>query len=171
MSKGKELRKELQVEAAITRNYLKRVPFDQSEYQPTEKSEKLGRLAIHVAEIIAWWSQMIHHEKMDFINFEPEEIANTEELLSYFDKLLDKSLSSLEEVKDEEFEKEWSMTYGDQILFTLLKLKVARTFCMNHLIHHRAQLSVYLRLLDIPIPAVYGPSADDEDVVIVDLLK
>jgi uncharacterized damage-inducible protein DinB len=71
-------------------------------------------------------------------------------------------------MKDEEFSKEWSMKHGDEILFTLQKKQVARLFCMNHLIHHRAQLGVYLRILGIDVPATYGPSADDEDVILIE---
>ena len=102
---------------------------------------------------------------MDFENFEPKDIHSTDELLVYFDALLAEAQTALATVKNKEFEKDWSMTYGDEILFTLPKKQVARIFCMNHLVHHRAQLGVYLRLLNIPVPATYGPSADDEDVI------
>ena len=87
-------------------------------------------------------------------------------MLSYFDELLAEATQALLKVKDEEFEKEWSMTYGKEVLFTLPKKQVARLFCMNHLVHHRAQLGVYLRILIIPLPSVYGPSADDEHVIL-----
>lgn len=167
MKIGQELLKELTLEAAVTRKFLANVPFDKLDYKPSEKSETLGRLAIHVAEIIAWWTSCIESEKLDFIDFEPKEIISTEELLAYFDTLLSEAKSSLIEVPDEEFEKEWSMTHGDDVLFTLSKLQVARLFCMNHLVHHRAQLGMYLRLLDVPVPATYGPSADDEDVILI----
>ena len=169
MTKGQLFLKELTLESEVTRRYLESVPFDKSDFKPAEKSEALGRLAIHVAEITAWWTSCVKDDKLDFINFEPKVIKTTVELLSYFDSLLDEAKQSLAEVKDEEFEKEWSMTYGDEILFTLPKFQVARIFCMNHLIHHRAQLGVYLRLLDIPVPAVYGPSADDENVTLINL--
>ena len=74
---------------------------------------------------------------------------------------------ALAEVTDEELEKDWSMTHGEEALFTLPKKQVLRLFCMNHLVHHRAQLGTYLRLLNISVPAVYGPSADDEDVILI----
>ena len=74
---------------------------------------------------------------------------------------------SLMNVQEYELEKEWSMTYGDQVHFTLPKKQVLRMFCMNHLVHHRAQLGVYLRILDISVPATYGPSADDDEVILV----
>ncbi|MEP6924079.1 MAG: DinB family protein [Pyrinomonadaceae bacterium] len=167
MTLGQELLKELTLEATVTRRFLERVPFDKLEYKPTEKSETLGRLSIHVAEIVAWWKECIDNDKLDFIDFEPKDIKSTEELLSYFDRLLTEAKKSLSEVKDDEFEKEWSMTHGDEILFTLPKKQVARLFCMNHFIHHRSQLGVYLRLLGISVPATYGPSADDENVILI----
>jgi uncharacterized damage-inducible protein DinB len=167
MKIGQELLQELTIEAEVTRRFLESVPFDQLDFQPTEKSETLGRLAIHVAEIIACWTSCIENDKLDFIDFEPKDIKSKEELLAYFDNLLAIAKSSLINAKDEIFEKEWSMTYGDEILFTLPKKQVARIFCMNHLVHHRAQLGIYLRLLDIPVPATYGPSADDENVLLI----
>jgi uncharacterized damage-inducible protein DinB len=167
MTIGQEFLQELTVEAAVIRKYLENVPFGKLEYRPTEKSETLGRLAIHVAEIIAWWTSVVETNKLDFIDFEPKDIKSKEELLSYFDSLLVAAKNSLANANDEEFKNEWSMTYGDDILFTLPKKQVARLFCMNHLVHHRSQLGVYLRLLNIPVPATYGPSADDEDVTLI----
>ena len=167
MALANDLLNELKGEAIVTRKYLERVPFDKQDFQPHEKSEKLGRLAIHVAEIIAWWKECIINDELDFINFEPKEINSTEELLAYFDELLKEAIETLSEAKNKDFEKEWSMRHGEDILFTLPKKQVVRTFCMNHLIHHRAQLGVYLRILDIPVPATYGPSADDEDVTLI----
>ena len=167
MTIGLELLQELTLEATVTRLYLDSVPFDKLDYKPTAKSESLGRLTIHVAEIIAWWTSCIDNDKLDFIDFEPKDIKTKGELLSYFDNLLADAIPSLTTVKDVEFDKDWSMTYGEDILFTLPKRQVARLFCMNHLVHHRSQLGVYLRLLDIPVPATYGPSADDDDVILI----
>lgn len=167
MTIGQELSLELTLEAAVTRLFLERVPFDRIDYKPTEKSETLGRLAIHVAEILAWWKATIEQDQLDFIDFEPKEIKTIDALLSYFDQLLAEAKKALSAVKDEEFAKEWSMAHGEQVLFTLPKKQVVRIFCMNHLVHHRAQLGVYLRLLDIPVPATYGPSADDESVILI----
>lgn len=164
---GQELLKELELEALVTRHYLERVPFEKLEFRPSEKSESLGRLAIHIAEIIAWCTSCVESDKLDFIDFEPKDIQSTEELLNYFDDLLESAKKSLSEANNEEFEKEWSMVHGEEILFTLPKKQVARLFCMNHLVHHRAQLGVYLRLLDVDVPATYGPSADDENVILI----
>jgi len=143
------------------------VPFDKKDFRPAEKSEALGRLAIHLAEITAWWTSCIEDDKLDFKDFEPREINSSAALLAYFDQLLESAKRSLKEAKDEVFDTDWSMTHGDEILFTLPKKQVVRIFCMNHLVHHRAQLGVYLRILDIPIPAVYGPSADDDEVSLI----
>jgi uncharacterized damage-inducible protein DinB len=167
MTIGQELLQELTLEAAVTRRYLDSVPFDNLSYKPTEKSETLGRLAVHVAEIVAWWTSVVETNKLDFIDFEPKNIKSKAELLSYFDKLLADAKNSLATAKDEEFQNEWSMTYGDEILFTLPKKQVARLFCMNHLVHHRSQLGMYLRLLGIKVPAAYGPSADDDEVILI----
>ncbi len=167
MTLGEAFLGELILESEVTRRYLESVPFEKKDYKPAEKSETLGRLAIHLAEIMAWWSACIKKDKLDFIDFEPKDINSTAELLAYFDQLLEQAKNDLSEVKDEEFDKDWSMTYGEEVLFTLPKKQVARTFCMNHLVHHRAQLGVYLRMLDIPVPAVYGPSADDEHVTTI----
>jgi len=164
---GQSFLQELLLESIVTRKYLASVPFEKADFKVAEKSETLGRLAIHVAEITAWWTSCVKDNKLDFIDFEPKDIQNTKELLAYFDQLLAEAKTALLEVKDEEFDKDWSMTYGDDILFTLPKKQVARIFCMNHLVHHRAQLGVYLRMLNIPVPAVYGPSADDEDVIMI----
>ncbi len=167
MTIGEEFLKELSLESQVTRRYLERVPFEKKDFKSAEKSETLGRLAIHVAEITAWWTSCIKDDKLDFIDFEPKDINTTEALLAYFDELLAEAKNALSEVEDKEFEKEWSMTYGDEVLFTLPKKQVARVFCMNHLIHHRAQLGVYLRMLGVSVPAAYGPSADDENVILV----
>ncbi len=166
MSLAKKLLAEFTLEAAVTRRYLASVPFDKADFQPHEKSEKLGRLAIHVAEIIAWWKESILHEELDFIDFEPKNIQSTAELLTYFDALVEATKTVLRQVTNKDFKGNWTMRHGEEILFTLPKEQVVRIFCMNHLVHHRAQLGVYLRLLDIPVPAAYGPSADDYDIIL-----
>ena len=167
MTTGKELLQELTLEAEVTRRFLERVPFDKALFKPHPHSESMGRLAIHVAEIVAWWKACIENEKLDFINFEPKAINSSQELLLYFDNLLSEAKAALATVNEEELEKEWSMTHGDDNLFTLPKKQVLRLFCMNHFVHHRSQLGVYLRLLNIPVPATYGPSADDEDILLI----
>jgi len=167
MSIATDFLNELKLEAEVTRRYLELVPFDKTDYKPHPKSEQLGRLAIHIAEILSWWKSCIENDELNFIDFEPEDISSTEELLSYYDRLLGEAETTLTNAANVDFNAPWSMKYGEEILFTLPKSQVARIFCMNHFIHHRAQLGVYLRLLGIPVPATYGPSADDENVILI----
>ncbi len=128
MTIGLKLLKELTLEGAVTRRFLERVPFDKAEFRLHEKSEQLGHLAIHVAEIIAWWKECIDNDGLDFIDFKQKEIKSTAELLSYFDDLLTVAKKALSEVEDEELEKNWSMTHGEDVLFTLPKKQVLRFF-------------------------------------------
>jgi uncharacterized damage-inducible protein DinB len=110
----------------------------------------------------------LEENEMDFDGFEPEQIETTETLLEYFDKLYTEALNAFTNAKDEVLEEYWSMKDGDEVYMTLPKKQILRIFCMNHLVHHRAQLGVYLRLLNIEIPATYGPSADDYQVSMLD---
>ena len=163
-----EITNELRQEAGVTRRYLEQVDFGDRNFQPHNNSEKLGRLAIHVAEIIAWWKNILEHEELNFLNFEPKPIDSTEELLTFYDHLCGEAMTSLTKASESQLDKNWSMKYGDEILFTLNKREVLRKFCMNHLIHHRAQLGIYLRMLGKSIPATYGPSADDTNVTLIE---
>lgn len=167
MSIATDFLNELKLEAEVTRRYLESVPFDRADYKPHAKSEQLGRLAIHIAELLSWWKSIIKSNSLNFIDFEPEDISSTEELLSYFDGLLDEAEVALKGAVDTDFDAQWSMCYGEKVLFTLPKKQVARIFCLNHFVHHRAQLGVYLRLLGIPVPATYGPSADDQHITLI----
>lgn len=159
---------ELKQEGAVTRRYLEKVDFGRADFKPHEKSEKLGRLAIHLVELMTWWKNVLTQNELNFIDFEPKEIKTTSELLNYFDDLLKEATAAIENAHESELEKDWSMKYGDKTLFTISKKEVLRKFCLNHLIHHRAQLGVYLRMLDISIPAIYGPSADDKNVTLIE---
>ncbi len=163
----KDLIEELKLEAIVTRRYLELVPFDSLAYKPSEKSESLGRLAVHIAEIISWWTSVAESDKLDFKQFEPQTFSTKSELLSYFDQLLNDALNSLSKLSEKDLIKDWSMVYGKQVLFTLTKNQVFRLFCMNHFVHHRAQLGVYFRMLDIMVPATYGPSADDDHIILI----
>lgn len=153
---------ELKEEAATTRKLLELVPFEKADFKPHEKSMTLKRLSVHVAEISGWWKECLINDELDFSkgDFIPKEFNSTAELLAYHDSLVEKAEKILTEIAEEEFQKPWTMRNGEQIYFTMPKSKVVRSWCMNHLYHHRAQLSVYLRLLNIPLPATYGPSAD-----------
>lgn len=163
MSIAQSFLMELTEEAKATKAILARVPFDNPAYKPHEKSMELLKLAVHVAEMNDWIETTIRTEQLDFAveEYKPFEPKNSEELLQYFDEYLEKAKKILETTTDETLMQNWTMRNGEQVYFTLPKVVVLRSFCFNHLIHHRAQLGVYLRLLNIPLPGSYGPTADE----------
>ena len=163
----KEIKAELTQEAAVTRKFLERVDFSHSEFKPHPKSESFGRLAVHVAELLMWWENCLTTNELNFEGFEPKKFNQTEELLVYFDELLFKVLNLLETAEDSILTERWQMKLGDELLFESNKKEVLRKFCMNHLVHHRAQLGMYLRLLNIPVPATYGPSEDEGEILLI----
>jgi len=151
-------------EIKSTRKMLERVPFEKSEWKPHPKSMTLGRLATHVAEIPNWLTVTIETNELDFAKgYAQNKPTNKEELLKLFDDYADQSIKILKNATDEDFKSNWTMRNGEHIYFTLPKATVARNFAFNHLYHHRGQLSVYLRLLEVPIPGMYGPSADEKN--------
>jgi uncharacterized damage-inducible protein DinB len=164
MSVKSALMGELKHESSLTRKMLERVPLDKKDWKPHEKSMTLGRLASHVAEITHWISDIIHIDDFDFkkdFNFNTRTAATSEELLEIFQTTLDKAIKDLSTVDENELEKNWTVRRGEQIMFVTSKKISIRNWTMNHMIHHRGQLSVYLRLLDVPVPGMYGPSADE----------
>jgi uncharacterized damage-inducible protein DinB len=154
---------ELEHEAATTRKILERIPLEMFDYKPHEKSMTMGRLASHVVEMADWISDTCTKDEIDFAmgDYKPFVPETTEELLEYQDKLIAKAIESLKITSDEDMRKPWTLKNGEHTIFTLPKISVLRTFCMNHIWHHRGQLSVYLRLNDIPVPSIYGPTADE----------
>jgi uncharacterized damage-inducible protein DinB len=154
---------ELENEAKVTRTVLERVPADKFDWKPHEKSMTFGRLASHVAEMFGWTASTLTSDVLDFATMEytPFEPKSTEQLLAFFDDHIAKAKAALAETSDEKFLTNWTMRNGETEYFTMPKVAVQRSFVMNHIIHHRGQLSVYLRLNDIPVPSIYGPSADE----------
>ena len=155
---------ELKTEAFLTKKILERVPLDKATWKPHEKSMSLGRLATHVAEIPHWISRVITIDDFDFLvqGFSSHVAVSQEELLSIFNDKLNKAIADLESMDDESFEKTWTVRRGEQVFYQLKKKTALRSWGLNHLIHHRGQLSVYLRLIDVPVPGMYGPSADEK---------
>jgi len=162
MTKAEILLAEVKQEAKTTRALLERVPMDKADFKPHEKSMTLGRLSTHVAEISGWWKECLVHDELDFSkgDFTPKKFTSSAELVAFHDDLVAKTVKILSEASDEKFNENWTMRNGEQIYFTMPKGEVVRTWCMNHLYHHRAQLTVYLRLLDVALPSIYGPTAD-----------
>ena len=154
---------ELENEAKVTRTCLERVPADKFDWKPHEKSMTFGRLASHIAEMFGWTKETLRSDVLDFSTMEytPFEPKTNEDLLAFFDDHIAKAKAIIAETSDETFLTDWTMRNGEQVYFTMPKVAVMRSFVMNHIIHHRGQLSVYLRLNDIPVPSLYGPSADE----------
>jgi uncharacterized damage-inducible protein DinB len=155
---------ELKQEAATTRKILKIVPLEKGDWKPHVKNFSLLQLASHVAELPNYLYTTISTDELDFAksNYKPSTPTSSEELLSIFEKNLKNAEEALSGCSDDEMGKNWTMRNGDTIFFSSPKASVVRSLCLNHLVHHRAQLGLYLRLLDVPIPGSYGPSADDK---------
>lgn len=154
---------EMEQEAAVARKCLERVPAEKFDWKPHEKSMTFIRLASHVAEMFGWTMTTLEHQELDFskTDYKPVELKTTEELVELLDKKVSEAIACLKNTPDETFVEGWTMRNGEQVYFTMSKIAVMRSFVMNHIVHHRGQLSVYLRLNDIPVPPMYGPSADE----------
>lgn len=155
---------ELQEESKSTKRMLECIPNEKLLWKPHDKSMTLSRLASHIAELTGWVSSILDYDELDLgkINFKAPEIKNNSDILKIFADNLDKALQSLNRTTDDEFIKNWTLRKNETIYFTLPKIVCIRTFCLNHLYHHRGQLTVYFRLLNIPVPSSYGPTADEK---------
>lgn len=149
-------------EAATTRKMLSRVPADKYGWQPHPKSMKMGELAVHLADIPGWIDMALNTQVWDMAvtPYVPAKVTNTEELLQLFEQSYQKGLTALEQARSEDLLGTWEMRNGDQVYAKLTKYETIR-HSFSQTSHHRAQLGVYLRLLDIPVPGSYGPSADE----------
>jgi len=163
MSMNEPLIMELQHEAESTRKMLERLPKEKLTWKPHEKSMSLGRLAMHLAEIPGWVNATLLADELDFskMDYKMVEATSSEEAVKLFDEKLASALDVLKNTEDATMMNMWTMRDGETVYFTLPKIAVLRSFVYSHLIHHRGQMSVYLRLLDVPVPGSYGPSADD----------
>jgi uncharacterized damage-inducible protein DinB len=163
MSATAAIIQELEQEAATTRRVLERVPSDKLSWKPHDKSMSLGTLAMHVAMSPGYVSEWAVKDTMKFAGGEaPPSPKSTDEILSAHDAGLAKAKSNLNAIGDAGLGKMWSMETPDgKPILTMPKGTLVRSIVMNHVYHHRGQLSVYLRLLDVPVPSIYGPSADE----------
>ena len=154
---------ELEYESKSTHKMLERLPVGSLGWSPHPKSMSLGRLAGHLCEIPAWLEPTINSEELDFAvqKYEPYIPSSIEDLVQTFDSNIENGLRVLKDQTDEHLLKSWRLRMGEQIIFEMPRIAVLRGFVLKHLIHHRGQMSVYIRLLDIPVPAIYGPSADE----------
>ena len=156
------LLKEMDQEAKTTRNMLGRVPDDKYDWQPHEKSMTIRNLATHIAELPTWVTLALTTNGLDFATapYEPVAINNTAELLDFFERSLADGKASLSQATDEQLEPIWTLRNGEEIYSKTTKGEMIR-ITFSQIVHHRAQLGVDLRLLNIPIPGSYGPSADE----------
>jgi len=161
MSISETLLPEFDQEMATTRRLLERVPSDKGKWKPHEKSFPLGHLAQLVAGMPGWITNALRETSLNLGSFPGYTYEKTETLLSAFDKNVKEARQAIAASKDADYSVPWSLKHGDQVLFTLPRAAVVRTN-ISHLIHHRGQLTVYLRLLDVPIPSIYGPTADEK---------
>lgn len=160
MSIGQSLLPEFDLEMASTRRLLERVPSDKGQWKPHPKSFPLGHLAQLVSIMPGWLTRTVRDTEIDLAKSSGYSFEKTETLLSQFDQLVREARAALAAAKDEDFDVTWSLKHGQRILFSAPRGTVVRSN-INHLIHHRGQLTVYLRLLDVPIPGMYGPTADE----------
>ena len=154
-------------EMANTRKTLERVPDDKPNWKPHEKSWAMMELATHVANIPSWTALTLAADSFDMAPKDGDapkvpEAGSKDEALEMFDKNVSEARAAIEAASDEDLMKSWSLLSGGETLFSMPKIAVLRNFVLNHTIHHRAQLGMYLRLNDIPVPAIYGPSADEQ---------
>jgi|SRR5215469_4424359 len=166
MTIGQSMLPEFDQEMQNTRKILERVPDDKWGWKPHEKSGTVGWLAGHVATLPDWLTTTIRTTELDFApvngpSYQPPKTDNRQEVLAAFDKCCAEARAALAGVSDADMAAGWKLLAGGKEIFTMPRVAVIRGFVMNHLIHHRAQLGVYYRLVGVPVPGMYGPSADE----------
>ena len=166
MTIGQMMLGEFDQEMQNTRKTLERCPDEKWNWKPHEKSGTLGWLAGHVATMVSWLPTTLNTKELDYAPvggpaYQPPKIENRKGLLVEFDKNAAEARAALSSVSDAEMMKGWKLLAGGKEIFTLPRVACIRGMVLNHLIHHRAQLTVYYRLLGVPVPGLYGPSADE----------
>ncbi|MGZ3888512.1 MAG: DinB family protein [Flavisolibacter sp.] len=154
---------ELNHEGASTKRILERVPDGKFDWKPHEKSMTLGRLASHVAELPGFLNSILTMDEFDFAkgHYKASHAKTSEELMKVFQEKLNEAVQTLQHTSDEKMQANFTLRSGDHVIATIPRLVAIRSMALNHIIHHRGQLAVYLRLLDVPVPGLYGPSADE----------
>ncbi len=163
MTINKLLLVEFNEEMKKTRTALERVSVDKKDFTPHPKSMPLGRLAPHIAQLAGFGVAVLTTPELDFSkgSYKPLPFESSEQLLSAFDEGADKARTALQNTSDEAWEQNWTLSSGGKSIFSGTRFLAYRQMFLNHLVHHRAQLGVYLRLNEKAVPATYGPSADD----------
>jgi uncharacterized damage-inducible protein DinB len=149
-------------EMATTRRLLERVPDDKLGWKPHDRSMTMGQLAIHLAMLPHWSESILSEDSFDVATSPPTpKLTSRQEILGLFDQSAAVARKAIAAAGDETMMKTWSLVAGGKTIFAQPRIGVLRGFIMSHSIHHRGQLSVYLRLNDVPVPSIYGPSADE----------
>ncbi len=166
MSMAQTMLEQFKQEAAGTRKALERVPFEKAEWAPHEKSMTLGRLAGHIAEMPAWGVSILTTDEFDMAPPDGEPYKSPvhesiDDVLATFDQGVSAVEAALPGVTDEAWAEHWSLKSGGEEVMGGPRGELFRNMVTNHIIHHRGQLTVYLRLCDVPVPGMYGPSADE----------
>jgi len=166
MSITQALLPEFEHEMAGLRRVIERIPADRLDFRPHPKSFTLGDLANHLATVPGWVVSTMAETELDFGLPEvrarqPKPSTTVEGMLRTLDAGVEAALAALSKAGDGDFQVIWSLKNEGQLILAMPRIAVYRSFVMNHIIHHRAQLTVYLRMLDVPVPAIYGPSADE----------
>lgn len=167
MSIADGLAAEFDHETKVTRSLLARVPDDRASWKPHAKSMSMGQLAIHLANIESYGVPVATKPELDFQALDGSGVTHAnwtsrDEALALFDRNVEATRRAIAAVPDDQLRQPWSLRAGSHVIFTLPRLAAWRTFLLSHQIHHRGQLSVYLRLNDIAVPPIYGPSADEQ---------
>lgn len=160
MSIADNLLPEFDQEMATTRRLLERVPSEKGEWRPHPRSFPLGHLAQLVATMPGWLTNALREPSLDLASGPGYSYETTETLLRQFDRHVGEAREALGQASDESWSETWSLRMGDDVLFSATRAEIVRQD-MSHLVHHRGQLTVYLRLLEVPIPSIYGPTADE----------
>jgi uncharacterized damage-inducible protein DinB len=156
------LLREFNQESAVTRRVLERLPEDRWTWKPHPKSMSVQDLSSHLAHLPVWLKMTLRTDVLDLAVTPPNTAAaDLAALLEHFETNVAEARAALAEATDEALEASWTLRVGEQVILTRPRIHVVRDFVLSHTIHHRAQLGVYLRLLDIPVPPMYGPTADD----------
>ena len=163
MTISEALLSEFEMEIANTRRTLERVPADKADYRPHEKSMPLGKLAAHVTELAGFGLTVLTTPELDFASgtYKPMSFESAAQLLKALDELAAKVRSVLANTADDAWQQNWKLSFQGKAIFEGTRFLAYRAMFLNHLVHHRAQLGVYLRLNGIPVPSTYGPSADE----------
>jgi len=152
---------ELDQEAQTTKRVLERIPDDKLAWKPHPKSFSLGQLALHIASVPAGVTTIVMQDSVEAPDFSQPEPKSRQEVLDTFSKSLETAKGNLTKMDDARLAATWSLTRGGKVVMSAPRIGFLRSVLLNHVYHHRGQLSVYLRMLDVPVPSIYGPSADE----------